>query len=114
MNRNIAHENLVKEIVKEIPKHYQDFIVLTFDSGSARAMHDPDRVIKYGVDGYPDITVLAPCSTWFGFEVKTGKATQSKTQRIFQERCKDINGKYFIARSVSDVMNPLNEFMGIV
>jgi hypothetical protein len=112
VNRYIEHKNLCTAIVKEIPTTYPDFIVMQFDSGTARALHDEDQIFKYGVDGYPDITVLASESKWFGFEVKTGRAVQRKSQKIFESRCRDVNGEYHVVRSVTEVMNILDGYMG--
>lgn len=58
---------------------------------------------KYSMLGVPDINVIWK-GIYFGLEVKTKIGIQSENQKIFQRNCEQVKGKYYVVRSVDDVV----------
>lgn len=58
---------------------------------------------KYTPKGISDIIVIIK-GIFYGLEVKTDKGRQSPEQKIFQEDVERSGGKYFIVRSIDDVI----------
>lgn len=63
-----------------------------------------DRMFKTGKAWCPDITVL---KNWvfYGLEVKTEKWKQSESQKKAEEKILKNGWRYFIVRSLEDVIN---------
>lgn len=61
----------------------------------------------YVMRGTPDIIIVYK-GQFIGLEVKAKKGIQSPDQREFEEKCQKNGGRYFIVRSVEDVMKALD------
>jgi hypothetical protein len=70
-------------------------------TGVARSM-DGKRVIKIGNPGAPDIMGLWR-GRFIGIEVKSGAATQSNDQKLWQKMIETYGGVYIVARNLEDV-----------
>lgn len=68
---------------------------LYFDNGK------PRRKVK--VDGFPDITVVAPGGKFLGIEVKSHSGKVRPAQAEMHERIRKAGGAVIVARSVRDV-----------
>ena len=68
------------------------------------------RMKKEGVtSGVADIMVLSQDGPPIGLEVKTQRGRQSKNQKWWQGELEAVGGKYFIVRSVDDVVSAMKE-----
>jgi len=61
------------------------------------------RMPKHAMNGVPDI-ILIKDGQFIGLEVKQEKGKQSEDQKIFEKRCHDAGAKYYIVRSLDDVI----------
>ncbi len=61
------------------------------------------RQPKYAINGIPDIILIAK-GFFIGIEVKKQKGVQSENQKEFERRCNKAQGKYFLVRSVDEIM----------
>ena len=66
------------------------------------------RMAKGQKKGFPDIVVLKN-GVSIGLEVKTETGKQSKEQKAMENLMKKNGGKYYIVRSVKDVMDILEK-----
>lgn len=57
---------------------------------------------KYSMNGVPDIIVIKD-GQFIGLEVKRPKSKQSENQVVFQNKCEQAGGKYFVVCSIDDV-----------
>lgn len=58
---------------------------------------------KHTPRGLPDINVIRG-GAYYGLEVKTPKGRQSPEQKEFQSFVESHGGKYFVVRSIDDVV----------
>jgi hypothetical protein len=81
--------------------------------GTARALHDPKVVIKYGIAGHSDIIAIAPPmgQSWF-IECKTGNATLRENQRNFRDAIKKVGAIHVKAGSIDDVKQAIGQQYG--
>jgi len=86
----------VKKLIKAI---------MSFKQGAVKEAIKDLRLIKYGKVGSADITGILPDGRRIEIEIKTGKAVQSKDQKIFQKIIEERNGVYLL---VSDKL-PIKE-----
>ena len=63
------------------------------------------RAFIVGESGWPDIEVILPGGTYCGIEVKTRKGVQSDIQKLTETKIRAVGGRYFIARSIDDVIS---------
>lgn len=61
------------------------------------------RAIKLGTTGSPDIFVLKN-GTLIGIECKSDTGKQNDDQKAFQKEMEKNGGKYFLVRSLDDVV----------
>ena len=73
------------------------------ETGAARSM-DGKRVIRFGLQGSPDILGLAPGGRALGVEVKTDDGHQSQQQKAFQAAFEAAGGLYILARSPEEAI----------
>lgn len=105
---------LEKQIQKEIINYLQIlenrgqlyFVRNNSFEGKFKRRNGSEGYIKNNKKGTPDILVCYS-GIFIGFEVKTKTGKQSPYQKIAEQRIKNASGKYFIVRSVSDVVNTL-------
>lgn len=70
------------------------------------------RVMRFGLPGQSDIlAVLPPRGRLLGLEAKTGRARQSKQQRAFEARVRQMGGAYHVFRSVAELDHLLEELL---
>jgi hypothetical protein len=60
-----------------------------------------------GLPGVPDIIGILPGGRFFGVEVKAERGKQSKAQKDFEMRVKELGGVYVLAYDVDDVLKVL-------
>lgn len=74
-------------------------------TGGARAIDNPRRIIRFGLEGSGDVECLvAPRARLCSFEVKTGSGRQSPAQRNYQKAVEAVGGVYVVCRSVADAL----------
>lgn len=61
---------------------------------------------KYSIKGVPDIIVLQH-GNFIGLEVKTPTGVLSDYQKEFERRCEENGGRYYVVRSVDDLLDIL-------
>ena len=61
------------------------------------------------VKGLPDLVLLVGTGQAVWLEVKTKKGKQSENQKHFESEVKRMKGKYFVVRSVNDVIEILRK-----
>jgi len=66
-------------------------------------------LIHYGLKGSADISGIMRDGRRLEVEVKTGKAVQQDNQKRFEKMIKQMNGVYFVARSVADAIKHIND-----
>jgi hypothetical protein len=91
MNRYEAHQNLVKEFSNALSEKFPDIIVIPYTVGMFRAFDNPDRIIRAGIKGVPDLIIFGKGFYLF-LDAKTGNATFNKNQRFFKERMQEVAG----------------------
>lgn len=106
-NGAAEHSRVVREILAKCGAR-PDCRLWKNETGVGRAM-DSDRVIHFGLKGSADILgIHGQSGRLLCFEVKTGKARQSKEQVAFQDMIEKFNGLYFIVSSADDVVSCLS------
>jgi len=65
-----------------------------------RAFDNPDRIIRAGVKGVPDLMVLGR-NFYLFFDAKTGNARFTKEQNNFKERLREIAGAELVYKLTS-------------
>lgn len=73
-------------------------------TGRARALDDPARIITFGLRGSADILGVAPGGRSLAVECKTGSGRQHGRQPDFQRAFVARGGLYILARSADDVV----------
>lgn len=86
------HSKLVREALLFFSS--KQFLVWVQNNGVARTLHT-GQVIRYGLNGLPDIIGVAPNGKAFFCEVKSGAAVLSKEQKLFKVQA-DKRGAYFL------------------
>lgn len=72
-------------------------------TGVARAMDNPQRIIKFGLKGSADILGVMPGGRAIAVECKTGTGRQHGKQPQFQKAFETRGGLYVLARSIDDL-----------
>lgn len=102
------HSRLVREALLFFGS--RGFLIWIQNNGTARAYNNPNRIIKFGLKGLPDLVGVAPNGVSFFCEVKSGEAVLSKEQKLFREQVM-VRGAYFLEyRTKDDAMNFLVKF----
>lgn len=96
-----AHQELVKNILLYISK-FPYCRAWANNSGVARSMDNPNRIIRFGLKGSSDIIGIYK-KNLLAIEVKTGKSKQTPQQKAFMHMVLSQGGVYILARSVQDV-----------
>lgn len=79
------------------------------NSGGALLQNKPDGRkyrVQFGVRGMPDIVAVVN-GIYVGFEVKTAIGKQSPHQKLFQDNLTHAGGRYFIIRSLDDLIEAM-------
>jgi hypothetical protein len=97
----INHETLVNQMLIELSK--RDALVWKNATGVARALKN-DQIIRYGLNGSPDIIGMTPSGIFLGVECKVGRDTQRPEQINFERAVIKRGGIYVLARSLEDVL----------
>jgi len=61
------------------------------------------RLPKYAMAGVPDV-ILIKDSFFVGLEIKSAKGKQSESQKLFEKKCTEAGGEYYVIRSIDDVI----------
>ena len=85
--------------------HYLKSINLPAGKVKTKGSFNKGSFIKdmYQWTGLPDLLVFTPELLFL--EIKVGKNTQTPNQKDFQEFCKKANVKYFVVKSLEDVIS---------
>lgn len=100
-----AHQNLVKQILREIGSR-SDIRIWQNSTGS---VFKHNRKISFGLKGSADIIGITNHGKFLAIEVKTGQAEQTSHQKNFQKMIIKFGGIYILARSVQDVYDVLDQ-----
>ena len=94
-------ENEIQKAILE----YLNYIgkIYFFRAGSGAIRTENGNYFKSGKVGCPDIVVCYK-GKFIGLEVKTEKGKQSDYQKVAEQEIKRAGGKYFMVRSINDVM----------
>ena len=103
---NMSESNIQKAILDYL-QYQENLSKLWFvRSASGEVNTDTGRRFKTGKKGCPDI-LLCKDGCFIGLEVKTDKGRQSKAQVESQKRIEACGGRYYIVRSIDDVIKVL-------
>jgi len=103
---DMSESNIQKAILDYL-QYQENGIKLWFvRSASGNISTDTGRRFKTGKKGCPDI-VLCQHGCFIGLEVKTPKGRQSDAQVEAQKIIEACGGKYYVVRSVDDVIRIL-------
>lgn len=61
------------------------------------------KMPKYGMVGIPDI-ILIHNGFFIGLEIKDKNGKQSEGQEIFEKKCKEAGGEYYVIKKLEDVI----------
>lgn len=104
MDKTKEHQALVKKCLTYLSS--EGFLCWANNTGSIKSR---SRYQKYGLIGSSDIIVISPPDGHFcAFEIKTGKAVQSKQQKKFEKAVKRVGGVYRVIRSIQDLEDWVN------
>ena len=98
------HQKILVEILIEFGTR-SDMKIWANNTGTA---YRRGRMLKFGLVGSGDILGIIEGGTFLSIEVKSGKARQSKQQKIFQKMVTSLGGLYIVARSTQDVKKALD------
>ena len=83
-------------------------------TGVARAMHDDDQIVAYGLKGSADITGILLCKSGRGVrlevECKTGTGRLRTEQKNFRDMILAMGGLHIEARDVESVVAEVKSF----
>ena len=100
-------ESNIQKAILDYLQYQENLSKLWFvRSASGEVNTDTGRRFKTGKKGCPDI-LLCYRGRFIGLEVKTAKGRQSKAQVEAQKRIEACGGKYYIVRSIDDVIDIL-------
>lgn len=96
MNKNYFKTHIIFSVPNEIPYPLPSKIMAQILS----------RLQINGLlKGASDLVILCPDKRYITVELKTSTGSQSPDQVIFEKRVKQINGDYFLVRSLQDFIN---------
>ncbi len=101
-----AHARVVKEILAKCGAR-DDCRLWSNNTGVARGLNH-DGVIHFGLRGSADILGIYRGGYFMAFEVKTGRARQSKEQLAFAAMIRRFGGSYFVVSSADEVLKILD------
>lgn len=109
-------ENLQIACVRWFSLQYQSLSTLLHHSpnGGVRNKVEAARFKAMGTRaGFPDLFLSIPNAQYHGLyiEMKTAKGTQSKSQRIFQQRVEAIGYRYAVVRSFDQFVSEVREYL---
>lgn len=102
-------ENQILEYLSVIPGH--------FWKNQSTGLYDPTKRRfrknnnKYHINGVSDILGILPNGIFVAIEVKTPKGRLTDSQKTFLKEITLNGGIAFVARSVKDVVDQLNQFL---
>lgn len=110
-SRNKSFKKSGAEKETDIQRTICDYLQLKnyfFWRTNTTPIYDPTRkafraMPKYALKGVPDI-ILVLDGVFVGLEVKTRSGRQSEQQKEFEKKLKNSGGKYYVVRSVEDVI----------
>lgn len=104
MNNSKAHTDLVNAVLKEYGSN-PNVRIWKNATGVARTLNgDDNNFIKFGLVGSSDIIgIWKPTGKILCFEIKTGTAKQTQTQKNFEKMISDFGGVYVLVRQLSDL-----------
>jgi len=95
-----AHTELKEAIRLSLGKRPRDVVLWPNEVGVAALGR---RKVRYGLcNGSADLIGILRGGRFIGIEVKTGHATQSREQKLFQALVLRMGGIYVVARSIED------------
>jgi hypothetical protein len=102
-----AHSELVHDILLALGA-LPDARIWRNSVGAARPLHNPARVLRFGLKGSADISgIVLPFGRRLEIEAKTGSGQPSKEQRSFLAMINRMGGVAGVARSVADAVRLL-------
>lgn len=87
-----------------------DFIRNNRFAGYIQRSNGTRGFINNGQSGSPDIYIFLPKGVTIHCEVKNEKNKQQSTQLEYQERVERLGHRYIIVRSLTEVVNIINEY----
>lgn len=111
MNNYREHQKLVDELLFEISGTGLARVWIQVN-GLFRAYHDPERLIKSGVNGMADISGILINGRRLELEVKTGKGKRSEAQENWKKMIEKFGGVYIEARTVGDTIQQIRKIVG--
>lgn len=113
MSSGSAHTALVNAALLAIGQR-DDVFVWKNQTGAARAIDNPKRVIPFGLLGSADIfAIVGPHGRFVGLEAKTGGGRQSKQQRNFEAAVRTQGGDYQVFRNVDEAVAAIDRARGL-
>lgn len=86
------HEKLKKEFVIMVARTFSNAIVIPYDVGFYRAWKEPEKPVRCGLAGVPDLICFLP-NSYLLFDAKTGKNKFQENQKLFALQLKNLTGR---------------------
>lgn len=104
------HNRIVKEVLLAVSQT-KNAIVWSNETGMALRQVSLTP-FRYGLEGSPDIIGFLKNGKFIGFEIKSGRAQQSKEQLNFEKVCAKFNAHYAVVRNAGEAVERLNQWLG--
>lgn len=108
----MTEDQLQQKIVIEFKNNYQikgKGLIFAVPNGGTRNVIEAKKLKQTGMlAGVSDLIVLLNEKCLF-IELKIEKGIQSEVQKVFEKKVADLGFKYYLARSVSEFVNIINE-----
>jgi hypothetical protein len=109
---NQSETNLQQSVVAYIRANHPDVMVMHIPNHRGHTENETFHLYRMGqVKGAPDLQFIVPhfgTPVYTFVELKTAKGKQSPAQKKFQKWCMDYGARYFVCRSIPQVIDALN------
>lgn len=95
MNNYKQHQALLKKFKIAFQKKFPDG--RCFDRHVGMFFTHSGSPVKIGKKGQADLWAIVN-GQWYEFEIKSGKAVQTKEQKEWEKQVQKLGGKYFVVR----------------
>lgn len=107
----MAERDVLRAVILRLGQR-RDVRLWRQNTGVARAMDDPRRVIRFGIIGGGDASgIVAPFGTRLEIETKTATGRAEKSQLAFGEMIRAFGGIYIRGNDVDEIEAQLDDEM---
>lgn len=98
------HSKLVNEALVVLGSK-PGFVIFKNVTGVFRALNNPDKVVRVGLEGSPDLIGFCPDGKFFAGEIKTGKGVLSQVQKNFRRVAEASSVHYLEIRDLKTILD---------